>query len=38
VHVNQHRDIELWNNWAVLLLGVVCFSLNWTLRRRWGYA
>ncbi len=38
VHVNQHRDIELWNNWAVLVLGVVCFSLNWTLRRRWGYA
>jgi hypothetical protein len=38
VHVNQHRDIELWNNWAVLLLGVVCFSLNWMLRRRWGYA
>lgn len=38
VHVNQHRDIELWNNWAVLLLGVLCFSLNWFLRRRWGYA
>ncbi len=38
VHINQHRDIELWNNWAVLLVGVLCFSLNWALRRRWGYA
>jgi uncharacterized membrane protein len=38
VHVNQHRDIELWNNWAVLLIAVLCFSLNWALRRRWGYA
>lgn len=38
VHVNQHRDVELWNNLGVLLLAAVCFGLNWFLRRRWGYA
>lgn len=38
VHVNQHRDVELWHNLGVLLLAGACFSLNWFLRRRWGYA
>ena len=38
VHVNQHRDVELWNNLAVLLVAVGCLAANWTLRRRWGHS
>lgn len=38
VRVNQQRDVELWHNFAVLAIAVLCFSLNWSLRRRWGYA
>jgi hypothetical protein len=36
--VNQHRDIELWQHFGVLVLATLCFGLNWALRRRWGYA
>jgi uncharacterized membrane protein len=38
VRVNRHRDLELWSRWYVLLIAAVCLSLNWALRRRWGYA
>ncbi len=38
VRVNQHRDIEVWQHYTVLLIAIVCFGLNWALRRRWGYA
>jgi uncharacterized membrane protein len=38
VRINQHKDVELWSQEWVLLLAVLCFGLNWTLRRRWGYA
>jgi hypothetical protein len=38
VRVNQHRDIELWQHFAVLAFATLCFGLNWGLRRRWGYA
>jgi uncharacterized membrane protein len=38
VRVNHHRDLELWSRWYVLLVAAVCLSLNWALRRRWGYA
>ncbi|HNK44737.1 MAG TPA: hypothetical protein PKL17_08140 [Pseudomonadota bacterium] len=37
-HVRDHRDIPLWDNPLVLAIAVTCFGLNWTLRRRWGYA
>ncbi len=38
VRVNQQRDVELWHHPAILLLLVAALALNWTLRRRWGYA
>jgi hypothetical protein len=38
VRVNHHRDVELWSRWWILALAAVCLSLNWALRRRWGYA
>lgn len=38
VRVNQHRDIELWHHFALLVIATLCFGLNWALRRRWGYA
>jgi uncharacterized membrane protein len=38
VRINEHRDIEVWSRSWVLLLAALCFGLNWTLRRRWGYA
>ena len=38
VRVNQHRDVELWAGWWVLLVAALCLGANWALRRRWGYA
>ncbi|HEX4460848.1 MAG TPA: glutamine amidotransferase, partial [Polyangia bacterium] len=38
VRVNQHRDVEVWSRWWMLLVAAGCLSLNWALRRRWGYA
>ena len=38
VRVNQHRDVELWSRWWMLVIAAGCLSLNWALRRRWGYA
>ena len=38
VRVNKHRDLELWSGWWVLAVAALCLSLNWALRRRWGYA
>jgi hypothetical protein len=38
VRVNQHRDVELWSRWWMLAVAAGCLSLNWALRRRWGYA
>ncbi len=38
VRVNQQRDVELWHHPAILLLAIAALALNWTLRRRWGYA
>jgi hypothetical protein len=38
VRVNQHRDVEVWSHWWMLLLAAGCLSVNWALRRRWGYA
>lgn len=38
VRVNQHRDIELWQHFGLLIIATLCFGLNWALRRRWGYA
>jgi uncharacterized membrane protein len=38
VRVNHHRDVELWSRWWVLVVAATCLSLNWALRRRWGYA
>ncbi len=38
VRVNRHRDLELWSRWWVLAIAASCLSLNWALRRRWGYA
>jgi uncharacterized membrane protein len=37
VRVNEHRDVEVWNKWWVLTIAALCLSLNWALRRRWGY-
>jgi uncharacterized membrane protein len=38
VRVNQHRDVEVWSHWYMLLLAAGCLAVNWALRRRWGYA
>lgn len=38
VRVNQHRDVELWSRWWMLAVAAACLTLNWALRRRWGYA
>jgi uncharacterized membrane protein len=38
VRVDQHRDVELWSGWWILAVAAACLSLNWALRRRWGYA
>jgi hypothetical protein len=38
VRVNRHRDLELWSRWYILAVAALCLSLNWMLRRRWGYA
>jgi uncharacterized membrane protein len=38
VRVNQQRDVELWHTPAILFLAIASLALNWTLRRRWGYA
>ncbi|MDB4965689.1 MAG: hypothetical protein JWN44_1378 [Myxococcales bacterium] len=38
VRVNQHRDVEVWSRWWMLLVAAGCLGLNWALRRRWGYA
>ncbi|MCS6914136.1 MAG: hypothetical protein RMK29_13170 [Myxococcales bacterium] len=38
VRINRHQDVEIWSRSWVLVVAVVCFGLNWTLRRRWGYA
>ena len=38
VRVNQHRDIEIWHHYTVLIVALTAFALNWILRRRWGYA
>jgi uncharacterized membrane protein len=38
VRVNQHRDVEVWSRWWMLVIAATCLGLNWALRRRWGYA
>lgn len=38
VRVNQQRDVELWHTPVILFLAIASLALNWTLRRRWGYA
>jgi uncharacterized membrane protein len=38
VRINKHRDVELWSSWWTLAIAAICLSLNWALRRRWGYA
>jgi hypothetical protein len=37
VRVNRHRDVEIWSGWWTLAVAAVCLSLEWLLRRRWGY-
>ena len=38
VRVNQQHEVDLWHNWLVLLVLIVAFACDYTLRRRWGYA
>jgi hypothetical protein len=38
VRVTQHRDLEVWSHWWMLLVAAGGLGLNWALRRRWGYA
>jgi hypothetical protein len=37
VRVNRHRDVEIWSGWWTLAAAALCLSLEWLLRRRWGY-
>ena len=38
VEVGQRTSRPLWDNWKVLLLLCLVVGMEWTLRRRWGYA
>jgi hypothetical protein len=38
VEVGQRTSTPLWDNWKVLLLLCAVVGVEWTLRRRWGYA
>ncbi|MFN2547748.1 MAG: glutamine amidotransferase [Myxococcales bacterium] len=38
VEVGQRTSVRLWDNWKVLVLLCLVVGMEWTLRRRWGYA
>ncbi len=38
VEVGQRTSRPLWDNWKVLALLCAVVGMEWTLRRRWGYA
>ena len=38
VEVGQRTSKPLWDNWKVLALLCLVVGVEWTLRRRWGYA
>jgi hypothetical protein len=38
VEVGQRTSKPLWDNWKVLALLCAVVGVEWTLRRRWGYA
>ncbi|TMA20595.1 MAG: hypothetical protein E6J88_16870 [Deltaproteobacteria bacterium] len=38
VEVGQRTSVPLWDNWKVLVLLCLVVGMEWTLRRRWGYA
>ena len=38
VEVGQRTSKPLWDNWKVLVALCCVVGLEWTLRRRWGYA
>ena len=38
VEVGQRTSKPLWDNWKVLALLCLVVGMEWTLRRRWGYA
>ena len=38
VEVGQRTSKPLWDNWKVLAVLCAVVGLEWTLRRRWGYA
>jgi uncharacterized membrane protein len=35
--VDRHKEVPLWNTWLALLLVSAALSLEWYLRRRWGF-
>ena len=37
IEIDRRRNTELWDNGWALLLGLILFTLDWTLRRRNGY-
>lgn len=36
-NVDRHQEIALWNSWATLLVVALVLSIEWWLRRRWGF-
>jgi hypothetical protein len=36
--VNHFHDLELWRGWWMLLVCAGAMSVDWLLRRRWGYS
>ncbi|HEY3352562.1 MAG TPA: glutamine amidotransferase [Polyangia bacterium] len=37
VRIGKHRDIELWSRWFMLPMALGLLTIEWVLRRRWGY-
>jgi hypothetical protein len=37
VSVDKHKEVPLWQSWPALVLLATTLSLEWILRRRWGF-
>jgi hypothetical protein len=38
LQVNRRKDVPIWANGWLLLLGILVPSMEWFFRRRWGLA
>jgi hypothetical protein len=37
IRIGKHRDVELWSRWFMLPCALGLLTLEWVLRRRFGY-